>query len=169
MSQKTSFKTLNFLGHYPDEIGKDDLVNALIIRVKNFFLDICSICKNEYCINIKDTNFLACSSCGQKVHKICYVKALKEHGLISDSDNTILFLQIPGFHFLCGSCEDEAVLKTINHRNLLSQTPLNDVPLSTPHASHHHTPSQTKTSCRKHLYPDVIVLVDESLNDVEPV
>lgn len=110
---KTSIlSTLNFLGLHPDGnvINKDELVDILIQRVKNFFPDLCSICENEYCFKFNDSKFLACSLCGQEVHKTCYVKALNELGLINENDKNIKFLEIPGFHFLCGACEEETVL-----------------------------------------------------------
>ena len=121
--------TLNFLGLHPDgnETNKDELVNVLIQRVKNFFPDLCSICENEYCFKINDSKFLACSLCGQEVHKTCYVKALNELGLINESDKNIKFLEIPGFHFLCGACEEETVLTIFNKNTKTNQTVQNHV------------------------------------------
>ena len=58
-------KTLSYLGHCPEKITKDELVDALILRVKNFFQVICSICKKDYCVKINNIPFLACSSFGK--------------------------------------------------------------------------------------------------------
>ena len=107
-SKDSLLKTVNFLGNYPDCIKKDDLIDLLILRVKNFFPDICNICHQEYCIKIDDEHFLACSSCGQEVHKPCYMQILTDMGLLMNN-NDIPFLRIPGFHMLCGSCEDETI------------------------------------------------------------
>lgn len=120
-------KTLNYLGYYPDKISVKELVDLVVLRVKNFFPDTCGICKEEYCSKINDTHFIACSSCGQEVHKQCYLKALNDVGLLtSDTSSSIDFLRIPGFHFLCEGCEEEHLLNR-NHtarNNESSTTPI---------------------------------------------
>lgn len=114
-------KTLNFLGHFPDKIPKNELVDAVLLRIKNFFPDICGICEKEYCVKINDDAFLACAACGQEAHKDCYMKVLEDKGLLSKSETgEITIINIPGFHFLCNSCEEEITLKTKGNK----QTPL---------------------------------------------
>ena len=88
-------------------------VDAVLLRIKNFFPDICGICEKEYCVKISDNDFLACTACGQEAHKECYMKVLNDNCRLSKTEtDKVSIINIPGFHFLCNSCEEEITLKT---------------------------------------------------------
>ena len=58
-----------------------------------------------------DEKFLACGSCGQEVHKQCFMEKLFELRLITENEKpNLIFLQLPGFHYLCGSCEADTIM-----------------------------------------------------------
>ena len=103
-------KTLDYLSkrNHNTKVKKDVLLDALIMKVKNHFPDICQICKKEYCHKLDDEPFLECHSCGQEVHKSCYFNLLVSMNLLDETGmpRDILF-KIPGIHYLCVSCEDE--------------------------------------------------------------
>lgn len=101
--------TLQFLGRtVPDNTKKDELIDLLLLRVKNFFPEICLICNEEYAVKLDDPCLLSCDSCGQEVHRCCYLQKFSELKLLKEDgtlDRNILFV-IPGLHFLCGNCEE---------------------------------------------------------------
>ena len=101
-------KTLNYLGWYPSKVNKSELIDMLLLRVKNFFPDICGFCKQEYCIKIKNISLLACSSCGQECHNECLIENFTKLGL--ETSDYLKLLQLPGIHFLCNSCEEQTIL-----------------------------------------------------------
>ena len=105
-------ETLEFLSRKKvlDKLKKPEVLDALIMKVKNYFPDICSICDSKYTYNINDEPFLACSSCGQEVHKKCYFELFKSMNLLDDNELIRkLIFDIPGFHYLCPTCESQIV------------------------------------------------------------
>ena len=104
--------TLHFLSCKPvkDSI-KSNLIEMLCLKIKNYFPDVCQICSNSYCFKFGDTEFLSCRSCGQEAHQQCYLDLLKDMNLINENEQIQkYFLEIPGFFFLCPSCQDEIIL-----------------------------------------------------------
>ena len=108
-------KTLNYLGWYPSKVNKSELIDMLLLRVKNFFPDICGFCKQEYCIKIDNVSLLACSSCGQECHNECLIENFAKLGL--ETGDYLKLLQLPGIHFLCNSCEEQTILNIETNKN----------------------------------------------------
>ena len=104
--------TLKFLSRRNSiNANKNDLINMLCLKIKNFFPDICQVCHNSYTFKIDDVCFLSCASCGQEVHRPCYLQLLKDMNLIDEEENIRdMLFKIPGFFFLCPSCQEETVI-----------------------------------------------------------
>ena len=114
----TIFDTLNFLSKgNAEKANKNDLVQKLCLKVKSYFPDICQICNATYVFNFDDKPLLECESCGQEVHRECYVNLFKEMNLLDENEviRDTLF-KIPGISFLCQSCHSETV--SFTHRNI---------------------------------------------------
>ena len=109
-------KTLSFLGKEDYENQKKDvIVDALILRIKNFFPDICQLCGDTYCIKLEDTPFMACEACGQEVHKPCFIEKLNYLNMLNkDGMPDLVFRLIPGMHYLCGTCEKDTIIDQHN-------------------------------------------------------
>ena len=80
-----------------DNILKPQVLDALVMKVKNFFPDVCHYCNDKYSFKFNDEPFLECGSCGQEVHKKCYFDLLASMNLLDDKGNvSTLLLDIPG-------------------------------------------------------------------------
>jgi len=111
-SKDKLLETLEFLTkkEVSKKFKKSLVIDALIMKVKNYFPDICQICHKSYTIEIHDDPFLACNSCGQEVHKPCYMKLLASMNLLDDEGSvTNLIFNIPGINYLCAACEKDTV------------------------------------------------------------
>ena len=110
-SKQIIIDTLIFLGNnkkWNDHL-KSVCVRELIYRIQCLLPEECGICKESYTINKNDPCLLSCRVCHQEVHKECYLPFLK-----TDTNDELLseaIMKIPGFHFLCPSCEDNLIPK----------------------------------------------------------
>ena len=107
-------ETLNFLmtptSSISDKVTKDNAIHLLCLKIKNFFPDICQICKESYTFNLNDSPLISCGSCGQEVHRLCYLDLLKRMNLVNEKEELHqLIYKIPGFYYLCPSCQDETI------------------------------------------------------------
>lgn len=120
-------KTLIYLGpnqEITEKVLKDDAIDMLIVKVKSFFPDICQICDEQYRFKHGSQPFLCCESCGQEVHRECYSKILSEFKLLDEKGLPKLFFKsIPGFHYICQSCELNVIDK--NFSKAVAQISLN--------------------------------------------
>ena len=90
--------------------NKDEAVNKLCLKIKNFFQDKCQICDETYTIKLDDQPLRNCGSCGQEVHRRCYVNILKRMNLLNEKQElTHLIFGIPGIYYLCPSCQEETI------------------------------------------------------------
>ena len=106
--------TLNFLmsspSSFPSSTMKDDAIHLLCLKIKNFFPDVCQICNKSYSVQLDDRPLISCGGCGQEVHRPCYLNLLKSMNLLNDTEELSHFIyKIPGFYFLCPSCQDETI------------------------------------------------------------
>ena len=93
--------------------------------------------------------------------------------LISENGK-IAFLKIPGFHFLCGACEEVTILKTTTRKNSnrsssTDNIPFSSQPLFSPTAiasDDNLTIPHVKDSINQHIRPNVIIN-QEVLSDSE--
>jgi len=118
----TIMETLMFLSKIPiaNNINKDEAVSKLCLKIKNFFQDICQICNESYTIKLDHQPLLSCGSCGQEVHRQCYGNLFKSMNLLNDKKElSYLIFNIPGIHYLCPSCQEEAINfpRPITHNN----------------------------------------------------
>lgn len=117
-NKETISRTFIFLSKKPhgDKMKKDDLLDALIMKVKNYFPDKCQICKEVYCYTMSDATFMECHSCGQEVHKKCYFELLASMNLLNEVGlpQDLLF-KIPGIHYLCALCEKDIITDDISN------------------------------------------------------
>ena len=112
-------ETLNFLSKATNkDMNKDIAIDKLCLKIKNFFPDICQICDQSYIVKYEDKPLLNCGSCGQEVHRLCYLKLLRSMKLINDNEEmSELLYKIPGLYYLCPSCQDETISFTYNKQN----------------------------------------------------
>ena len=111
-------KTFKFLGgNSVDSLDAAELAEHIVVKVQNLFPDICQICQEVYCVKLEDKHFLACGSCGQEVHKQCYLKELENLNLITDDKLQIMLFSIPGFYYLCASCESSTINENLINKN----------------------------------------------------
>ena len=135
--QKESLqRTIEFLGGSSEHLIKDQLIESIILRVQSLFPEICQLWNESYCISLEDKSFIACSSCGQEIHRKCYIDKLKKLGLYGENNNLIFdLLDIPGFHFLCGLCGGESMPKNLFNKNpnkVPEQLSLSSIPIDEP-------------------------------------
>ena len=91
--------------------NKNDLIDKLCLKIKNYFPDICQICNMEYTYKISDPEFLSCFSCGQEVHRECYLELLKKMNLVDENEKVLKYIfNIPGLCFLCTTCQKETII-----------------------------------------------------------
>ena len=107
-------ETLNFLmkpsSSLSDKVTKDDAIHLLCLKIKNFFPDICQICKESYSFNLNDSPLISCGACGQEVHRLCYLDLFKSMNLVNENEEVRhLIYKIPGFYYLCPPCQDETI------------------------------------------------------------
>lgn len=116
-------ETLQFLSNGRSINGnKNTLIDRLCLKIKNYFPDICQICNSSYSFKIGDHEFLSCASCGQEVHRACYLDLLKRMNLIDENEKLHDFLfKIPGFCFLCPPCEEQTVLTNDTDKETLDE------------------------------------------------
>ena len=89
---------------------KDELIDKLCLKIKTFFPDVCQICDKKYMFKLIDNELLCCASCGQEVHRQCYLELLKKMNLIDEKEKIVEFLfEIPGLFFLCPACQQDTV------------------------------------------------------------
>jgi len=104
-------ETVEFLSRQKvEKETKDDLVQKLCLKIKNYFPDICQICNTSYSFKFQDQAFMHCSMCGQEVHKSCYLKLLKKMNLINENEKVRTLFDIPGVFFLCLNCQGKTIL-----------------------------------------------------------
>ena len=84
---------------------KPACIKALIYRIQNLLPEECGICKETYVVKKTDPHILSCSICHQEVHHKCFSPLLQNNGNIDDGN----IFNIPGFHYLCISCEDDVI------------------------------------------------------------
>ena len=110
--------TLDFLSKQKTEdANKENLVQKLCVKIQNYFPDVCQICNASYTFGFDDISFLQCVSCGQEAHRQCYFNLLEDMNLVSENETIrVSLFQIPGFFFLCHSCQDGTV--NFTQRNL---------------------------------------------------
>ena len=152
--KNTLVSTLSYLGKPDyDVYNKQQLVASVICRVKNLFPDKCQICEEAYCISIDDDPFLACEICGQEVHKPCFTKKLTENGLMKIEDKTVDIRQIQkiGFHYMCGTCEEDTITCKILKANERSSK------------------SKAENDENQHVEPRIVYANDETHIQVEQI
>ena len=112
-------KTLSYLGKENLEHTKKELLlDILILRIKNFFPDMCQICNEAFCFKLNDEPFLACEGCGQEVHRPCFVKKLTELQMLNEDGSVNKIINsIPGMHYLCGGCENDTITNSHEKEN----------------------------------------------------
>ena len=108
----TIINTLEFLSKQSidADTNKEDIIQKLCLKIQNYFPDICQICNSSYTFKFHDKAFMQCVSCGQEVHKDCYLKLLKDMNLINENEEIrdSLF-NIPGICYLCPACQQETI------------------------------------------------------------
>ena len=109
----TIINTLEFLSKQPigdADINEEDIIQKFCLKIQNYFPDICQICNSSYTFKFHDKAFMHCVSCGQEVHKTCYLKLLKEMNLIDENEAVkgTLF-SIPGICYLCPACQQDTI------------------------------------------------------------
>ena len=63
-------QTLKFLSKVTaKDSKKEDMIDKLCLKIKNFFPDTCQICNLSYSFKLEDRPLLKCGSCGQEVHR----------------------------------------------------------------------------------------------------
>ena len=107
-------ETLNFLmtstSSLSDKVTKDDAIHLLCLKIKNFFPDVCQICKESYSFNLNDSPLISCGACGQEVHRLCYLDLLKSMNLVNEKEELRhIIYNIPGLYYLCPPCQDETI------------------------------------------------------------
>ena len=114
----TIIDTLDFLSKQkPEDANKENLVQKLCVKIQNYFPDTCQICSSSYTFGFDDKSFLQCVSCGKEAHRQCYLNLLKDMNLVSENEVIrVSLFRIPGFYFLCHSCQDGTV--NFTQRNL---------------------------------------------------
>ena len=113
------------------DLKKDKITELLIMKVKNYFPDVCQICNEVYCHGLNDYSFLSCHACGQEVHKPCYLKILSDLNLLCSDGLVKDIFKIPGIHFLCPNCQADTIIDDFcaNHSDERKESPdLNNVP-----------------------------------------
>ena len=107
----TITQTLEFLSKSSvADSKKEDMIDKLCLKIKNFFPETCQICDISYSVKLEDKPFLKCGSCGQEVHRQCYLKLLKKINLIDENEELREILcKIPGIFYLCPSCQEETI------------------------------------------------------------
>ena len=95
--------TLEFLGVDKnwDQLKKSACVHELIYRIQNLLPETCAICNDTYTIKKDDSPVLSCSICKHEVHRECYLPLL--NSAVNNVSN------VPGFHYLCPSCEEDLI------------------------------------------------------------
>ena len=103
----TIIETLNFLAKTKiEDLKKDEAIDKLCLKIKNYFPDICQICDQSYTVKFDDKFLMKCGSCGQEVHQPCYIKLLKTMNLLDENEELRdLVYNIPGIYYLCQSCQ----------------------------------------------------------------
>ena len=105
--------TLNYLMSSPSFSSntiKDDAIHLLCLKIKSFFPDVCQICNKSYSVKLDDRPLISCGGCGQEVHRPCYLNLLKSMNLLNESEElSHLIYKIPGFLYLCPTCQDETI------------------------------------------------------------
>jgi hypothetical protein len=111
-SKSVILETLRSLGvdkdNWDDHL-KSSCVHELILRIQNLLPEVCNICKETYTISKNDPPLLSCSVCNQEVHRKCYLSLFMEDDNVDDEYFKAKILSIPGFHYLCPSCEEETI------------------------------------------------------------
>ena len=104
-------ETLNFLSKALNEgINKDDAIDKLCMKIQNFFPDFCQVCEQSYIVKYEDKHLMKCGSCGQEVHRPCYLKLLKSMNLLNENEEMAdTFYRIPGMYYLCASCQNTTI------------------------------------------------------------
>ena len=155
--------TLTYLGR-PDSENerKANVLESLIWRIKNLFPDKCQICHQRYCITLRDDKFLPCSICGQEVHKECFLASLKDNNLLSMTNKIIPF-NVPGFYYLCTTCESE-LIPTIRNRDVIADNHDDVLDLTkediniTEKVAKANADQIANDTAREHIEPDIIVI-----------
>eukprot|EP00111_Clytia_hemisphaerica_P023330 TCONS_00068659-protein len=103
-------ETLNFLSKTTNIMNKDEAIENLCVVIQSYFPDICQICNQSYRVKMHDDSLLKCGSCGQEVHRPCFLKLLKNINLIDqDEELRDLIYQIPGMFYLCQHCQENTI------------------------------------------------------------
>ena len=104
-------ETLNFLAKTKiEDLKKDEAIDKLCLKIKNYFPDICQICDQSYTVKFDDKFLMKCGSCGQEVHRPCYIKLLKTMNLLDENEELRnIVYNIPGMYYLCPSCQNETI------------------------------------------------------------
>jgi len=90
--------------------NKEAAVNKLCMKIKTFFKDTCQLCNEAYTTKLNHQPLMHCGSCGQKVHRQCYVNLLKSMNLLDENEQMRhLIFNIPGIYYLCSLCQDETI------------------------------------------------------------
>ena len=106
--------TLDYLGvPGQNQFTKPACINEIICRIQNLLPDRCNLCEAEYCVKRDEVSLLICAVCGQGSHNICILNHLElQH---DDSLNPQQAMEkinptkLSGFHYLCGSCEENII------------------------------------------------------------
>ena len=111
LNKDTIINTLEFLSRQKIEnANKDELIQKLCLKIQNYFPDICQICSSSYTFKLHDQTFMQCASCGQEVHKSCYLNLLKKMNLIDGNEKVKRTLfHIPGIFYLCPACQIDTI------------------------------------------------------------
>ena len=94
------------------------MINSLIVRIQNLLPDTCRICETEYCTELGGKTIISCSICGQAAHNECIAQKLgMDRELLEDLGpeealSRINPFGLPGFHYLCGPCEENTIPST---------------------------------------------------------
>ena len=77
LNKQTLVDTLSYLRvDGTEDYKKDCLPHEVLCRVQNLFPDICHICKQEYCVALRDNPIVHCANCGQGCHNACVLQLL---------------------------------------------------------------------------------------------
>ena len=116
---------------------KDTLIQWIINRIKNLLPDTCTMCNQQYAIDIADKPPMTCYNCGQGIHETCFSAKL---GLMDKLPD------IPGLHWLCNYCDKSTTKNQIN-KQAPFETPVGAINITTDlvDTTTTETPSVTRT------------------------
>ena len=112
--KNTVTETLKFLTNDTNAADslkyKDEIIRKLCMKIKTFYPETCQICNETYIIKLNHQPLMHCVSCGQEVHRNCYLELLKSMNLVDENEQMRhLFFNIPGICYLCQTCQVNSI------------------------------------------------------------